>query len=455
MIISKGLVIMRIGKRLVKSLVAMVLCFTVAPIMPAGAAFYSSISALQCLQVDSRSTKVMAMGRTMGTLIGAFYGICVQLLGITGIFLNGSYLYYLMVSLVTVMVLHTASVFNYKSSAYFGAVVFLSITVVHRGDAGLMAFVASRVSATMVGVAIGIGVNSLELPRHKQKDVLLVSGLEGTLFKPGGQIGDATRIVLNRMIEQGAMFTIASLRTPASIIEAIPGINLNLPVVACNGAVLYDIKQNRYLKSLPLNRELGETICDFLKSQGLHVFANCLIDNVLVIHYGKFNNPVEASIFEKCRTSPYRNYIHESHYIADSRPLYYMVIEQTVKLQAVAIRLKNEPFASQIKVLFYPSGDHPGYSYLKIYRNDVSKKAMLDCLQQLIKAERIVTCGSVKNYYDICIEAGDFDTAIKRLDRVFKPLGGAGISKLQLKRLIFQSQGNIMGKTSRRKIWKE
>lgn len=421
---------MKIGKRLVKSLAAMVLCFTVALFMPAGAAFYSAISALQCLQVDSKSTRVTALGRTMGTLIGAFYGLCVQLLGLTGIFLHGSYLYYLMVSLVTVMVLYTAALLNYKSSAYFSAVVFLSITVVHRGDASLMAFVASRVSATLVGVAIGIGVNSLELPRRKQKDVLLVSGLDGTLFKPGGQIGDVTRIMLNRMIEQGAMFTISSLRTPASIIEATPGINLNLPVVACNGAVLYDIKQNRYLKSLPLDPELGATISRFLKGQGLHVFANCLIDNVLVIHYGEFNNPVEACIFEKCRTSPYRNYIHESHHIGDALPLYYMVIEQTAKLQAVAIRLKNAPFATRIKVLFYPAADYPGYSYLKIYRSDVSKKAMLDCLQQLIKAERIVTCGSVKDYYDICIEEGDFDTAIMALARVFKPLRGFGISKL-------------------------
>ena len=413
---------MRIGKRLIKSLVSMVLCFTVGLFMPASAPFYSAISALSCLQVDQKSTKVMAIQRTMGTFIGAIYGLLVQLVGQIGLFPDSSYGYYLMVSLVTMFVLYTASAFNLKSSAYFSAVVFLSITVVHSGDASLLGFVFSRVCATLVGVAIGIGVNSFTLPTRKQKDVLLVSGLDGTLFKAGDKISDATRIMLNRMIEQGALFTISSLRTPASIIEATPGINLKLPVVACNGAVLYDIKNNKYLKSLPLDEELGRTVSQFLKKQGLHVFENCLLDNVLFIHYGRFNNPVERRIFDKCQTSPYRNYIHEKYRLDEALPLYYMVVDKTARLQVVANRIANAPFANRIRVVLYPAPEYPGYSYLKIYRHDVSKKAMLNYLQEKIKAKDIVTCGSIPNYYDICIEEGDFHGAITKLARVFKPL---------------------------------
>ncbi len=443
--------IMKIGKRLIKSLISTLLCFAIAPLLPQGALFYSAISALQCLQIDQKSTKSMAMQRTMGTFIGAFYGLGVQLLAQTGQFSNESYIYYLVVAFITMMVLYTASRMGFKNSAYFSAVVFLSITAVHRGDNSLLEFVLSRVVATLAGVAIGIGVNSFELPRIKQKDVLLVSGLDGTLFKTGEKICDSTRIMLNRMIDQGALFTVASLRTPASIIEATPGINLDLPVVACNGAILYDIKKNKYLKSMPIGRELGHIVSCLLKSQGIHVFTNCLIDDVLLIYYGEFNNPVEKEIFDKCKTSPYRNYVHESHYLDASKPLYYMAIDKTEKLDKAVDALKNAPFARQIKVLFHPAPGYPGYSFLKVYRHDVSKSAMLEYLQVLIKAKSIVTCGSIENQYDIFVEEGDFNTTITRLERVFKPLWPIGINPgfpkpLDFIELIFFTYRNIIGK---------
>ena len=53
---------------------------------------------------------------------------------------------------------------------------------------------------------------------------------------------------INVMIEDGMLFTVSSMRTVPIILESIPGINLKLPIIAMDGAVLFDIHQKKYLK---------------------------------------------------------------------------------------------------------------------------------------------------------------------------------------------------------------
>ncbi len=50
---------------------------------------------------------------------------------------------------------------------YFSCVVFLSIVVIHIGDANPYLFVFNRVMDTMIGIIIGMLVNSVRLPRRK------------------------------------------------------------------------------------------------------------------------------------------------------------------------------------------------------------------------------------------------------------------------------------------------
>ncbi len=73
--------------------------------------------------------------------------------------------------------LYTAVVLKLQSAAYFSCVVYLSITMVHIGDENPCLFVVNRVVDTLLGVGIGMLVNSFQLPRHRQKD---------TLFRDGG-----------------------------------------------------------------------------------------------------------------------------------------------------------------------------------------------------------------------------------------------------------------------------
>ena len=112
--------------------------------------------------------------------------------------------------------LYTAVVLKLQSAAYFSCVVYLSITMVHIGDENPCLFVVNRVVDTLLGVGIGMLVNSFQLPRHRQKDTLFVTGLDEVLLTRDSHLSDFSRVELNRMLEEGLPFTIMTMRTPAS-----------------------------------------------------------------------------------------------------------------------------------------------------------------------------------------------------------------------------------------------
>ena len=60
---------------------------------------------------------------------------------------------------------------------------------------------------------------------------------------------------LNQLLNDGIKFTIATERTPATLMSEIGGLHLKLPVIAMDGAVLYDLNEKRYLACNGLSKE--------------------------------------------------------------------------------------------------------------------------------------------------------------------------------------------------------
>ena len=266
---------MKIGKRIIKSTIAVMISFLIYLLRGSvGMPFYTAIAALQCMQPYKTSTRKMGISRANGTLIGALFGLIVKLIEVYLLPTNSAVAYYIIVSLATGALLYATMLLKWKNISYFSCVVFLSVTVVHMGDANVFAFVWGRVVDTMIGIAGGLAVNSFEIPRKINKNLLLVSGLDGTVFTIGNSLSDYSKILLNRMIEDGAQFTISSARTPGAVVEATDGINLKHPIIAMDGAVLYNIADKRYVDYYTIDNGLVEEIREFLSHHDFHYFIN-------------------------------------------------------------------------------------------------------------------------------------------------------------------------------------
>lgn len=414
----------KIGARIIKSGAAVLLCFLIYQInRHNGILFYMALAALQCMQPDRTSSKSMAKQRICGTFIGALYGLLTILLQYGFLLpLQLPYACYCVVVALCVMVsLYTAVVLKLRSSAYFSCVVYLSITMVHIGDENPCLFVVNRVADTLLGVGIGMLVNSFQLPRRRQKDTLFVAGLDEVLLSRDSQLSDFSRIELNRMLEEGLPFTIMTMRTPASFLEAAQGIRLKLPVILMDGAIIYDPLKNSYPYKCEMSYGQASEIVHALQSMGLESFQNVVDNDNVFIYFQRINTPGACQIYEQLRRSPYRNYI--CHSLPEGEPVVYiMAVDLTEKIKAAYRTLTVRKDAAQYKLLCYSSQDYPGYTYLKIYHKDATKTKALEHLKTMTGFQKTCTFGTVPGMYDESVEHLPADDVVKLVKKRYEPL---------------------------------
>ena len=94
---------------------------------------------------------------------------------------------------------------------------------------------------------------------------LIAIDLDGTMLDTYGEISQKTKRVLNKAMQKGAKVIIASGRTIDSIKTIAEEISSDKYIIAGNGSIIYDIKQNNviYEKYIPKSKALNLTqICE-------------------------------------------------------------------------------------------------------------------------------------------------------------------------------------------------
>ena len=412
-----------IGARIIKSAIAVALCVLIyffRTLLPIGNGnpFYSALAALWCLQPYSSSTKKNAGQRSIGTLVGAFFGMAFIIV-LDAVGLTEPVPVYLLASVLIIPVIYVTVVLDRKNATFFSCVVFLSIALTHSFDENPYLFVLDRVLDTFIGIGIGLAVNNFRLPIKHDNETLYVSGIDDVLIPEDYSAARYSKVELNRLIEAGVKFTVSTTHTPAEVIHLMKGVNLQYPIVAMDGAAMYDIKKNEYIEAEYLSHEVCEIAEEIIKEHGLHCFINTLYDASLLIFYGELKNPAEKDLFETHRHSPYRNYIRKSfrHPDMTERVIYLTVLaeEDRIPLLEKQLRARLDPY---VHITVSPSV-YKGYQYLKIISPYASKTEMLEKLRKNTGIEKIVTFGSIPGKYDVFIGDGGGNATIKKLKKLY------------------------------------
>ena len=416
----KGRTLPPIGARIIKSSLGTVICvliYFIRELLPIGSGipFYSILAVLWCIQPYTTYTLAMAKQRTIGTALGAAYGL-VFLLFFKGTGIDSKPVIYLTACVMLITILYTTVLLDKRNASYFSCVVFLTIAINHSFDENPYLFAFNRVLDTLIGIGVGVLLNSVHLPVKNQENVLYVSGIDSVLVSSKEKMLPYSKVELNRLIALGVNFTISTIRTPASMMEPLQGVNLKLPVIAMDGAVLYDIRKNQYLEVFALEPETAACVEEIAEKAGVHVFVNALCDNTLVIYYGELKNDAEKDMLSRLRCSPYRNYTHKEFRRAPGceQVVYLMVLAENEKIAQLAGQIR-QTLADQVRMTQLPASEYPGFTYLKVYSPDACKVNMLKILQQRTGLEKVVTFGSIPGQYDVYVHDDGGNSAVKRM----------------------------------------
>ena len=403
-----------IGMRIIKSGIAVSLCMIVNLMRGAGSmVFYSMLAALWCIQMYRNNTLSNAIQRTIGTIVGALYGLVYILIypalsgGEAGIVVDTVLMF---VSIV--LVLYTTVLIHKKQASYFSCVVFLSIVVNHIADSNPYLFVWNRFLDTMIGIVIGVFVNNIRISLSPDRDTLFVSGVDGILVNRENEISAFSKVELNRMIDDGLKFTLATMRTPASILEPLSDIRFKYPVIVMDGAAIYDIKKSKYVTEYVISENTAMDLVELMKANGMNPYINVIIDDTLLIYYQDTTDEINKNLVSKLRVSPYRNYINRE-YPGDESVVYFMLLDTNSRIEDFYKVLSDNEYDMKLKIIKYASEDYEGYSYIKIYNKNASKENMLLYLSEKYNISHMLTFGTVEGKYDVTIEENNFNKMVR------------------------------------------
>ena len=210
------------------------------------------------------------------------------------------------------------------------------------------------------------------------------------------------------------------MRTPAALLEALKDIRIKLPVIAMDGAILFDVKDNRYLKVYEMTHSETKEFLELFKENNLHCFVNVVVEDSVIIYYDDFKNEVEKKIYDTLRSSPYRNYIKEElpeRYGA----VYLMLIDENKKIENLYLQMKKLGYTEKFKILKYSSDDFPGYSYIKVYNKKAIKENMIQYIKELTKADDIIILESTEEGKNLRVNKNESNEIVRNLKRIYEP----------------------------------
>ncbi len=411
----------KVGQRIIKSSVGVFLGFVIYFLRgQRGTPFYTALSVLWCIQPYSADQKRNALQRTIGSTIGAIYGLIVIMMEFYFVSFQNEMLRYLVISLFIIPVIYTTILINKKNASYFSCVVFLSIVVIHLEDANPYLFVFNRMLDTLIGIGVAYVVNSIHLPKKKRTNILFVSEVDNVLLTMKETITPYSKFELNKMIAEGANFTIATMRPPASVIPALTGINIKLPVITMNGAVLFDIKNKKCLKKYDMTYDETIEYLNLFRENNMHCFINTMIEDSVVIYYSDFVNDVEKTIYENMRKSPYRNYVKQDVPPDMGSPVYLMIVDTEEKIENMYQILEEKGYTERNKIIKYYSDDFEGYMYIKIYNKDAGRENMILEIQKMTGLDEVVTFGEDLDVSTASIKGRDCNEIIRKFKKMFE-----------------------------------
>lgn len=188
-----------------------------------------------------------------------------------------------------------------------------------------------------------------------------------------------------------------------------------------DGAALYDSKDRKFIKTVPLSGERVGQLKNFFDRMNRNCFINTVIDGMLVISYKELWMDTEKSIYDTLRKSPYRNFVRRD-LSGDGDVLYFMAVGDEAEMDQVYEALMEEAFASELMVQYYASTSYPGQMYMKIYDKDATRENMMEDLKGYLGIEKTLTFGSIPGKYDIVVEASDGNVVARTLERVYEPI---------------------------------
>lgn len=236
---------------------------------------------------------------------------------------------------------------------------------------------------------------------------LFVSDLDGTLLGADSRISHESRTMLNKAIEAGALFSIATARTPSTVDLLMKGVASRLPYIVMTGSAMWDPHTNLYSDLVHIDRATAEEVVGVFHAHHLPTFIYTLPKDIIEIyHYGPMSEGERMFIDERV-DSPFKRF----HIPADGTSVLPDPLDDVILCYAMQPSLRSEEtWCDLCKIkgcnpIYYHDRFGPDTGILEVFSANASKARALRKLRERTGAERTVVFGDNINDLPMMSEA--------------------------------------------------
>ncbi len=239
---------------------------------------------------------------------------------------------------------------------------------------------------------------------------LYISDLDGTLLNENALLSEDTIQGLNKLIEKGVNFTVATARTNATVVKMLKDVNIQLPVILMNGVTIYDIRNKKYLITENISLTGKKVLFDTIRALSLAGFAYCIDNNELRTYYETADSPAAKAFIEEREKIYGKKFTKVNSFdeCINKNVVYYSIDAHKDVLEKAYNILSG---CDELHAEFYRDIYNTDHWYLEVCSCSASKKNAVKRLRTLLEAEKVISFGD--NLNDIpMFEASDESYAV-------------------------------------------
>lgn len=245
---------------------------------------------------------------------------------------------------------------------------------------------------------------------------LFITDLDGTLLDRNASLPEDSRIILNKLIQGGMNFTVATARTIASAGKILSGLDLRLPMILMNGVLIFDPVKKEYEVVNRLPREISERILKRRRELNITPFMYTLRNGEMHTYFDRLLGEAMHDFYAERTAKYYKSFTQASKLENVKDDIIYLTfIDSKERLLPLYEELSAD---DTVGLTFYPDiySEDMGYTeemwYLEVFSADASKEAGVRYLREKYGFDKISAFGDNLNDLPM-FAAADVKIAVK------------------------------------------
>lgn len=233
-------------------------------------------------------------------------------------------------------------------------------------------------------------------------DTLYITDLDGTLLNGDSLVNRRSAALLNTAIDEGALFTVATARTPATVGRLLADVNIRIPAIVMTGAALWDKQSGIYSDICHIQADVVRQVAELYDRLQFPAFTYTLCDNKIHIYHSGPLSALEQKFISERAGNPLKQF-HNGPLGFDNPD----AINQTLLLYAMQpTRKAAEAYSNLLNIkginpIFYHDIFGEETAILEVFGDTVSKAAAAQRIKLATGARRIIAFGD--NINDIAL----------------------------------------------------